>query len=187
MLSLTIATIQSLVARLAVKDGGFTVNVKDMSEPKTGFALSIYPDRSKGLDTESINAVRLADYIDQNTDLLEQDGNMLGAWHDPKTGRVFFDISKVTNDEVEAKLLATSNDQVAYFDIAAGKSVDVNRQATSGGATSPGDDEKQFPGHDATTIANEAAADAVLGDQVAAEAAHEPAATKVFVGPADGA
>lgn len=134
-LLLTVIVAEALASRLSKPDGGFTINPRDLGEPKTGFALSIFPDRSKSLDPSSVSAPRILNFAEQNGDLLEQEGNMLGAWHDPETNRVFFDVAKVVESENEAKKLALENDQVAYFDIAAGKSVDVNRQATSGGAT----------------------------------------------------
>ncbi len=43
------------------------------------------------------------------------------------------DISVVSQDEKAAEKLAKDNDQIAYFDLAKGKSVTVNAHATSGG------------------------------------------------------
>ena len=124
----------TLVDRLKTPDGGFTYNATDNSEPSRGFAVSPYPDRSKVFAAASLSEDDLTGYIVKNWDLLQQPGHHLGAWHDPKTGKIFLDISVVKNSAKAAKALALKRDQIAYFDLGKGVSVDVNRQAKSGQA-----------------------------------------------------
>ena len=124
----------ALTDRLRAPDGGFTYNPTTNSEPTRGYAVSPYPDRSKVLQAGDLTEEDLTGYIVKNWDLLQQPGHHLGAWHDPKTGKVYLDISVVKNSAKAAKALALKRDQIAYFDLAKGVSVDVNRAAKSGQA-----------------------------------------------------
>lgn len=123
-----------LFERLSAKDGGFTYQPVTGTEPTKGYALSTYPQRSWAKPASELKLTDLVSYVKQNSDLFERDNHFLGAWHDPETNKVFLDISVLTEDQKKAERLANKYDQIAYFDIGAGKSVTVNRNATSGGA-----------------------------------------------------
>lgn len=130
--------LSDLVNRIRQPDGGFTYNPMHGTEPTEGFALSIHPERSATVDAENLTADALHDYLSKNRDLLSQEGNHLGAWHDPQSHKVFLDVSTVAKDEKEAAELARQHDQIAYFDLKNGRSVTVNKDATSGGAAMKG-------------------------------------------------
>ncbi len=126
-----------LGARLQQPDSGFTYDPKTGHEPSTGYAVSPYPARSKTIQNVTALSAddladRLTDYAIANWDLLQQPGHHLGGWHDPKTGTVFLDVSVVKTSAKAAKALALKRDQIAYFDLGKGVSVDVNRRAKSG-------------------------------------------------------
>jgi len=70
---------------------------------------------------------------------------MLGGWHDPDNKRVFLDVVIRAKDGAEAEKICREKDQLGYFDMATGKTVIVNRDATSGGAKSAGEGEGQKP------------------------------------------
>jgi len=123
-------TMRGMFDRMAKPDGGFTWSPTG-GEPKGGFALSVYPQHSAVF--EKVTKRDLIDYIKKNRDLLRKPGNYLGAWHDPESGKVFLDISMVTQDKKEAERLCRKHDQIAYFDLNTFQSVTVNRAATSGG------------------------------------------------------
>lgn len=128
-----------LSQRLRQPDSGFTYDPKTGAEPSTGYAVSPYPQRSKVIEnvaslTPDALADKLTDYALANWDLLSQPGHHLGGWHDPKTGKVFLDVSVVKTSAKAAKALALKRDQIAYFDLSKGVSVDVNRAAKSGQA-----------------------------------------------------
>jgi adenylylsulfate kinase-like enzyme len=125
--------LKDLYSRISKPDGGFTYQPVSDSEPSSGFALSIYPSRSFAKDVKELSFDDLVSYAIRNRDLFEKSDHFLGAWHDPETGKVFLDISVVTNDVDKAEQLARQHDQIAYFDLGTGKSVTVNREATSGG------------------------------------------------------
>lgn len=125
---------QSMLSRVAEKDGGFTYQPLSDREPKGGYAVSIYPDRSFAKDVNALQFADLKRYVRANKDLLSQPDHFIGAWHDPETDKVYLDISIVSDDEKKAADLASRHDQIAYFDLGKGASVTVNRSATSGGA-----------------------------------------------------
>jgi predicted ABC-type ATPase len=123
--------------RLKEPDGGFSLDLHTGQEPKKGFALSIHPEASVpirgALQMKPKELARqLRAYAESNRTLLAQPGNLLGGWTDPETGTAWLDISTLVPDRKSAHDLALSHDQIAYFDIGAGKSIDVNRMATSG-------------------------------------------------------
>jgi DNA topoisomerase-1 len=125
---------QAMFSRIEQPDGRFTYQPLSDREPQGGFALSVYPERSFAKPVADLKYSDLAGYVKRNKDLLAKPDHFIGAWHDPESGMVFLDVSVVTDDEKKATTLALEHDQIAYFDLARGASVMVNRQATSGGA-----------------------------------------------------
>ncbi len=124
----------SLHERISKPDGGFTYQPVTDEQPKTGYALSPYPERSFAKSASELSLDDIADYVEKNADLLVESEHFLGAWHDPASGKVFLDVSIVTQDEGRAGTLAREKDQIAYFDLGKMQSVTVNADATSGGA-----------------------------------------------------
>jgi hypothetical protein len=125
-----------LTKRLRKPDGGFTIDANG-KEPTTGFAVSVHEDRAASLgDVRRITQPKLtravADFQSRNADLLSQKGNHVGAWHDPVTHQGYLDVATITDTAEEAHALGAAHDQIAYFDIAGGKSVDIDRNAHSG-------------------------------------------------------
>jgi hypothetical protein len=141
--------LHAIFDRLKKPDGGFTYHVTTGQEPTAGYALSIYPDRSFAKSDKDMTFEDLHNYAEKNLDLLASNDHYIGGWHDPRTGRVFLDVSKVTQDENEAHDLALKNDQIAYFDLHNMKSVEVNKDATSGGVNA-GEDDAGPEGHEAS-------------------------------------
>jgi ADP-Ribosyltransferase in polyvalent proteins len=123
----------ALYERVMKPDGGFTYNTVTADQPVEGYALSPYPARSFAKSASELSPVDIATYAVHNEDVLEQPDHYIGAWHDPASGKVFLDVSVVKKDADEAHELCLKHDQIAYFDLKAGKSVTVNASATSGG------------------------------------------------------
>lgn len=119
--------------RLTEPDSGFTYQPFSKDEPREGFAVSIYPDRSWAGSVSDMSPATFVSFIMDNMDLLTQPGNYIGGWHDPVSHKVFLDVSRVVKSAAEAERLARENDQIAYFDLKGGRSVDVDRSAKSGG------------------------------------------------------
>lgn len=123
----------NLFRRISDPDGGFTYQPLTHDEPKEGFVVSTHPERSYAAEAQKLRFRDLVDYVTRNYDLLRSPDNYLGAWHDPASHKVYFDVSRVTRSRSEAEQLALGHDQIAYFDLGTGKSVTVNPNAKSGG------------------------------------------------------
>lgn len=115
-----------LLERVRQPDGGFTYHVFSDKEPKEGYALSLHPERSYVQDIDKLQFSDLVGYVAKNNDLLKQADNYLGAWHDPRSSKVYLDVSTITKDRGTAERLAREHKQIAYFDLKAGNSVDVS-------------------------------------------------------------
>ncbi len=126
--------LRDMFKRVAAPDGGFTYQPVTGMEPKQGYALSIYPERSVAKPFNQLKFSDLVQYAKHNKDVFSKPDHYIGAWHDPQTDQVFLDVSVVTPDPQQAEQLARQKDQIAYFDLGQGKSVTVNPNATSGGA-----------------------------------------------------
>lgn len=130
-----------LYSRLSAKDGGFSYQPVTGTEPTTGYVLSTYPQFSEAKPAKDLKLCDLVTFVAKHQDLFQKENHLFGAWHDPETDKVYFDISTVTQDKSEAEALAKKHDQIAYFDLGTKKSVTVNRAATSGGAAVKGDND----------------------------------------------
>jgi hypothetical protein len=114
-----------LASRVKTPDGGFTVDPRTGKDIKEGYAVAIYPDRSREIPATAVNRKVIQDYAKSNQDLLSQQGNMMGGWHDPDSGNVWLDVSRVTSDRMEAIDLAKQHNQIAMFDLGTGNSVNT--------------------------------------------------------------
>ena len=123
--------------RLAKKGGGFTYQPRIDSEPKTGFAVSIYPKDSFSKPAADFTANDLVDYLVAHKDMLSNPQVHVGGWNDPDSGRIFLDLSVVVPDQAAAEKLAQDHDQIAVFNLGSGETITVNKDATSGGQVNP--------------------------------------------------
>lgn len=116
---MTTATIDwsGLAERLADPDGGFTVNLTTGAEPATGYAVATHPERSWEAAADTVSAETVRTYAALNADLLNEDRNVLGGWHDPATHQVWLDVSTVVADEADAWRLAWAANQIAIFNL----------------------------------------------------------------------
>lgn len=116
----------------AIEEGGGTIRA-DGAVPNTGFCYSPYPERSQAVPYEEVKPQVMIAYMKNNGDMLKQKGNCIGIWHNKDDGKVYFDISCVTDDASEARQQCKDNDQIAFFDMNRFEEVVVDRNATSGG------------------------------------------------------
>jgi hypothetical protein len=115
----------TLVESLAVPDGGFSFDVFKWQAVTNGYAVSIYPECECRLSWP-ITARDLADYVDMYEPELSTPRSVFGGWRDPDSGDVFLDVSTVVDTQEEARSLAERYGQLAYFDFAAGRSVNTS-------------------------------------------------------------
>jgi hypothetical protein len=114
------------------QSGGFTYKVSDSSQPKTGFALSPYPERSKVIPSASFGSGDIKDYAKANRDLLAKPDHYMGAWRekDGKTDQMWLDVSVVKKTRAEGEKAGKQYDQKAMFDL--GKGEEINLGGTGG-------------------------------------------------------
>ena len=114
------------LAQRAATDGGFTYQpIKDKS-PTKGFAIAMFPEKERILDSvEAATPAAIFAYMQENAELLRGDQRVhVGAWHNKKTSdnpngddKVYLDLSMVIDDRDEAMSLAKENGQLGLFDL----------------------------------------------------------------------
>lgn len=138
--SYSVENLKDLLDGIHSPDSGATFSIKDQYTvivPTTGFCASPYPQYSKVFESsKDVDIGAILDYLakidEEDEDIFSDDETYLGLWNDPKTGKVYLDISKRYRTAEEARIACEKNDQIAYFDLQTFQSVDVNRNATSG-------------------------------------------------------
>lgn len=115
--------VAGLRGRLQQPDGGFTHDPRTGRDVTRGFVVAAFPERSRDLPLDQVTASDIESYMFDNADLLQRDGYVLGGWHDPDTGRVWLDVSVVTQSRQKAIELAQQNNQIAVFDLAKFESI----------------------------------------------------------------
>ena len=139
--------LESLYKQIAA--GGFTYSITSGTSPKKGFIVSPFPERSFAKPTKDLKPLDVLKYAVQNRDILKNKDYYLGAWNDSESGKVFLDVVIDGVTDKRAEELALKHDQIAYYDIEHGKTVTVNRAATSGGVAKGLNNDKAsgpFPG-----------------------------------------
>lgn len=126
-------TLRGMFARVHKPDGGFTYQPRIHFEPRTGYVVSVYPERSWAKRVNQMTMLDIAKFMVHNIDLLKKNDHYLGGWHDRKSHKVFLDVSIVVGSAARAHELALRHDQKAYYDLSKGTSVYVNPHARSGG------------------------------------------------------
>lgn len=121
--------LEKLVDQIKQRDGGFTVHATSGKVPTTGYALSVYKGRETVIPATKLTLKDLVSFAVKNGDLLAKDDNYFGAWNNPADGKVYMDVSKVVATAAEADRLGRENNQIAYFDLGKGQSVEVMKQA----------------------------------------------------------
>lgn len=114
---------------------GISIKLKTGEEPKTGYALSLYPEHTQKVEkweTMSRNRKKeiLRGYIKKNKAMLDTPGNNLGLWMDrdesSKTyGVMFIDVSMVVEDRATAWQMSHDANQLEMWDFAKGEGVNT--------------------------------------------------------------
>lgn len=113
------------VAALTEAKGGSTFNVKSgktyTKDPV--FNVSIYPDRSVVLKPAEVTPERIAQFIKDNSDLLNRKDNSVGTWKDPETGNVWLDVAWTTPNRELAEYGGWKYNQKAIWDLKGAKEI----------------------------------------------------------------
>lgn len=114
------------LSQLKEPDGGFTIDPRTGAAESAGFFVSVHPEHEVAVPIASVNPQSIARYAYQKREVLKQEGNFFGGWHDPETGIVSFDVSSKAQSAEEARRLSAAHGQVAFFDAQTFDSVEVD-------------------------------------------------------------
>ena len=109
------------------KNGGstFSLDGKDMSgQPKA--SVSIFPERTKLVEGESVTEEDIDSFVEENKDLFEGNEDVLtvGTWYDSESGKTYIDVITVTDKESAVELGRQYN-QKAVWDLEFSKEIDT--------------------------------------------------------------
>ena len=110
------------------RGGGISIHVKSGREPKAGYMVAVYGDRSRKLSiTETRDPRRreaaIKDFMEKNKDVLADKNNYLGTWYDTETRNVYLDISRNFKDKNKAMSFASKHNEIAIWDVKNGTDI----------------------------------------------------------------
>lgn len=128
-----------IYTRVKSPDGGGTITKDGSKSPISGFCYSPYPEISQCYNSAEEFAPdqktlqnNLIKFYNKNKSYFKDNNSFIGFWNDPETGKVYLDVSKVTNDAGNARNECKQHDQIAFFDLQSYESVTVDPNAKSG-------------------------------------------------------
>lgn len=121
--------LETILKNVRQADGGATID-KNGNFAQGKYYASIYPEYSLIVDnSKDVTAQTIHNYIKQvnklSGGLLDKSNNYIGLWNNPNNHKVYFDISKSFDNKKAVKNACLEHEQIAYFDVASGKSVKV--------------------------------------------------------------
>lgn len=105
------------------RGGGISIHTKSGKEPKSGYMVAVYGERSRKLSkTETRDPKKreaaIKDFMEKNKDILADKDNYLGTWYDTSTKEVYLDISRNIKDRGKAEKFAREHNEKAIWDVA---------------------------------------------------------------------
>ena len=100
---------------VAMMQGGLTINLTTNEIPTNGFAVSI-PNKELQVSYKYFSPEVLQNFINTNVAALIKSNTFLGIW--TNEGKVYLDLSIITNNLEEAILLGIEWNQKCVFDLA---------------------------------------------------------------------
>ena len=121
--------LETILKNVKQADGGATID-KNGNFATGKYYASIYPQYSLIVDNaKDVTEKTIQNYVEQvnklSGGLLDRPNHFLGLWNNPENNKVYFDISQSFNDKKAVKNACLKHAQLAYFDVASGKSVKV--------------------------------------------------------------
>lgn len=105
--------------------GGSTTSPRTGLTPREGFAVSLYPDRTRSTNV-ALTESDIYVFRDHNADLLRLNGFFLGTWFDHKTSENVLDVVQVFSSVHFAKAVAREAGQCAIYCLATGTTIYLN-------------------------------------------------------------
>lgn len=108
-------------------NGGCTVNVFTGISPSVGYAVSIYPECERRIESHdaAILSEAIAAYIVEFSDILRSAVNCLGTWDNPEDCLIYLDISAVYQSLEDAIRIGRENSQIAIFDLSTFETIEL--------------------------------------------------------------
>ncbi|WP_158881959.1 hypothetical protein [Amycolatopsis anabasis] len=104
-------------------EGGFSVSPLTGHDVRSGYAVSLHPDRERQIGGK-VTPEDIRDFAYDNAAVLMAGGVVLGGWRDDN-GVSYLDITTIVYDREEALALGRKYGQIAIWDFARGASVKV--------------------------------------------------------------
>lgn len=111
------------ISNRTASNGGISVHVKSGREPKSGYMVAVYGDRSQKLEGNTVTNPKkreaaIKSFMDKNKDVLSDKDNYLGTWFDTESGAIYLDISRNFSDRDKAIKFASEHNEKAIWDVA---------------------------------------------------------------------
>lgn len=110
------------IAGRTITGGGISIHVKNGKEPKSGYMVAVYGDRSQWLQGDDVTdpakrETAIKSFMEKNKDVLSDPHNYLGTWYDTESGAISLDISRNIANKNEAVKFATAHNEKAIWDV----------------------------------------------------------------------
>ena len=116
-----------------VNNNGASYNITTgILNPNSCYFVSL-PNRELQINREDFNTSILADFVNNNIDLLSNENNFVGGWIE--NGIVYLDVSEQIADKRTALNLGVQRNQLAIYDANNGNVINLPTPQRSGTAT----------------------------------------------------
>jgi hypothetical protein len=102
----------------------FDMNGKNMSGTDA-WSVGTYPERSENVSDGEFTPERIRQFVQKNKDVLSKPDHAVGSWKDPDSGQNTLDVSKLIQDDVEAKRAGSAANQKAIYHLKRGELADT--------------------------------------------------------------
>lgn len=110
-----------LMMESLVITGGFTYDLCAQDFVTEGFAVSVNPELTLGLN--NVEYADVLDYIAVNQVVLNTPGKVLGGWLDTESGVTYLDVVTIVDSKELALDLAVQHGELAVYDIAGAQEI----------------------------------------------------------------
>jgi hypothetical protein len=124
--------LQNFYNELVNNNGASYSIVNGILNPNSGYFVSL-PNREQQINRNDFNTSILADFINNNSDLLSNENNFVGGWIE--NGIVYLDVSEQIADKRTALNLGVQRNQLAIYDANNGNVISLPSPQRSGTAT----------------------------------------------------
>lgn len=110
------------ISSRTIANGGISVHTKTGKEPKDGYMVAVYGDRSQWLKGDEVTnpekrTAAIKNFMEKNKDVLSDPDNYLGTWFDTESGNISLDISRNFKDKDAAIKYGQDHNEKAIWDV----------------------------------------------------------------------